>query len=107
MPSPVRKWALIRYLRGVCIARLAESIRRAGDGIKEPRRILLADLRRDFDSPPASTLRRIIREWSSDGIEIGGHAVRAQKLDGRLYLVISPGAITQPSFHHLGRVVAL
>src|SRR5436853_7805285 len=99
------------------IARLAESIRRAGEGIDEPRLILLSELNEDFDAPPPSTIRRIIRDWTDDGVELSGHRVRAEKKDGRLYLVIQPrglsfvrpkaAVISIPLYHQFGRVVSL
>jgi hypothetical protein len=98
------------------IARLTESIRRAGEGIEEPRQILLSELTEDFDAPPPSTIRRIIRDWSDDGVELEGHRVRAEKHDGRLYLVIQPRgrafvraprvALSIPLYHQFGRVVS-
>lgn len=105
------------------LARLTESIRRAGENISEPRRVLLADLSKDFDAPPPSTIRRIVRDWTSDGVELAGHRVRTEKSDGRLMLVIAPrGASasigetavvrempvrTTPLYHQFGRVVSL
>jgi hypothetical protein len=98
------------------IARLAESIRRAGEGIDEPRPILLAALTDQFDAPPPSTIRRIIREWTDDGVELSGHRVCAEKRDGRLYLVIHPkgaeiirpraAVISIPLYHQFGRVLS-
>lgn len=97
------------------IARLTESIRRAGEGIDEPRPILLAELTQDFDAPPPSTIRRIARDWTDQGAELGGHHVRTEKRDGRLYLVINPRGISfvrpklktsVPYFHQFGRVIS-
>jgi hypothetical protein len=98
------------------IARLTESVRRAGEGIDEPRRILLAELTRDFDAPPPSTIRRIIRDWDDDGVELAGHRIRAEKAEGRLYLVIhprgevfvrpKPAVVSIPLYHQFGRVLS-
>src|SRR5687767_10774574 len=103
------------------IARLTDSIRRAGEGIDEPLRILLGDLAEQYDAPPPSTIRRIIRDWTDHGIEMAGHRVRAEKIDGRLHLVIDPlGAedsrpepvrartpvTSTPLYHQFGRVVS-
>lgn len=101
------------------IARLTESIRRAGQGIVEPRRVLLSELSAEHDAPPPSTIRRIIRDWADEGVELAGHHVRAEKGDNRLYLVIHPHGerpepvrpkvapvMSIPLYHQFGRVVS-
>lgn len=94
------------------IARLTESIRRAGEGISASRRVLLGDLTKLYEAPPPSTIRRIVQSWPIEGAELAGHRVRTQKLDGRLYLVIDPlgeGTVQPvrqtPLYHQFGRVV--
>jgi hypothetical protein len=99
------------------IARLTEAVRRAGEGIDEPCRVLISEIAEDYDGPPASTIRRIIREWTDDGVDLDGHRVRAEKSEGRLYLVIHPRvhdisrarrpAMSIPLYHQFGRVVSM
>jgi hypothetical protein len=98
------------------IARLSDSISRAAEGIEEPLFILLADLAKDHDAPPPSTIRRIIRDWPEEGVELAGLRVRAEKKSGRLYLAIlprgrtfvvaKPAPRTIPLYHQFGRVVS-
>jgi hypothetical protein len=99
------------------IARLTESIRRAAQGIVEPRRIMLSELTAEHDAPPPSTIRRIIRDWADDGVELAGHRVRAEKGENRLYLVIyphgeepaplpKPVVMSIPLYHQFGRVIS-
>jgi hypothetical protein len=98
------------------IARLTDSIRRAGEGINEPRRLLLSDLAENYGAPPPSTIRRIVRDWTDDGVELAGHRVRTEKAEGRLFLVIHPHGqeverpkkpvISVPLYHQFGRVVS-
>jgi hypothetical protein len=102
-------------LESMSLARLTESIRRAGANISEARRVLLADLSKEFDAPPPSTIRRIVRDWPAEGLELGGHRVSTEKREGRLYLVIQPqfGVVREmpvrqtPLYHQFGRVVSL
>lgn len=90
------------------IERLTGAIKRAGAGITEARVVSLADMSRLFDAPLPSTMRRIVRGWPVEGVELGGHPVRAVKIEGRLSLVIDPPVrretATAPSYHQLGWV---
>jgi hypothetical protein len=105
------------------ISRLAESIRRAAEGIDEPLRILLSELTDEYGAPPPSTIRRIIRDWDDSGVDLGGHRVTTEKKEGRLFLVIDPASdentasattlprrrppvMSIPLYHQFGRVLS-
>jgi hypothetical protein len=75
----------------------------------------------DFGAPPPSTIRRIMRAWDAAGVELGGHCVRAEKIDGLLYVVIAPAGeamaapapaerpspvTSLPYYHFFGRLAA-
>jgi hypothetical protein len=93
------------------LAQLTEAIGVAARAAPLPQELLLRDIADHCGGPPPSTIRRIVRDWTTAGIILGDYRVRKKISAGFVYLVIEPKdapppKVTVPRYHQLGRVVS-